>query len=191
MLEFVASTMPKITFLLGSKVVHYGQNYMEMHQLSNTRLILILKIGSFNIFKFQLILMFEVVATIMAKLPFLQYKKKAPWIMNKVLFFSVADLGLSFYRQKIDLCRLKIYQLKIYFTKNILYQMNVHLKWKHLNKVCSKFIRYMLPKRYHWNRFDSFSSVIFQTAFLNYVFHAILLTSHTFVSTVQKFRKLK
>lgn len=75
MLEFVASTMPKITFLLGSKVVHYGQNYMKMLQLFNTGFILIIKIGSFNMLKFALILIFEVVATIMAQLLFLHYKK--------------------------------------------------------------------------------------------------------------------
>ena len=78
---------------------------MKMHQLSNTRFILILKTGSFNMLKFALILMFEVVATIMAKLLFLQYKKKASWIMNKVSFLSGADLGSYYYWQKMHLCR--------------------------------------------------------------------------------------
>ena len=72
-----------------------------MHQLSNTPI----KIGSFNMLKFALIFMFEVVATIMAKLLFLQYKKKASWIMNKVSFLSVADLGSYYYWQKMHLCR--------------------------------------------------------------------------------------
>ena len=68
MLEFVPSITPKIAFLLVLKVVHYGQNYMKMLQLSNTRFIL--KIGSFNMLKFALILMFEVVATIMGEIAF-------------------------------------------------------------------------------------------------------------------------
>ena len=62
-------------FLLVLKVVHYGQNYMKMLQLFNTGFILIIKIGSFNMLKFALILIFEVVATIMAQLLFLHYKK--------------------------------------------------------------------------------------------------------------------
>ena len=103
MLEFVASIMPEISFLLVLKVVHYGQNYMKMLQLSNTRFIL--KIGSLNMLKFALILMFEIVATTMAKLLFLQYKKKGPWIMKKILFLSVVDLGSSRYQQKMNFCR--------------------------------------------------------------------------------------
>ena len=62
-------------FLLVLKVVHYGQNYMKMLQLFNTGFILIIKIGFFNMLKFALILIFEVVATIMAQLLFLHYKK--------------------------------------------------------------------------------------------------------------------
>ena len=62
-------------FLLVLKVVHYGQNYMKMLQLFKTGFILIIKIGSFNMLKFALILIFEVVATIMAQLLFLHYKK--------------------------------------------------------------------------------------------------------------------
>ena len=68
MLEFVPSITPEIAFLLVLKVVHYGQNYMKMLQLSNTRFIL--KIGSFNMLKFALILMFEVVVTIMGEIAF-------------------------------------------------------------------------------------------------------------------------
>ena len=62
-------------FLLVLKVAHYGQNHMKMLQLFNTGFILIIKIGSFNMLKFALILIFEVVATIMAQLLFLHYKK--------------------------------------------------------------------------------------------------------------------
>ena len=75
----------------------------------------------FNDLKTAHVLILEVVAIIMLKLLFLQCKKKATWIMDKVLLLSAVYLGSPYYFQKCIFLELRNRMLQLlWFHKGAL-----------------------------------------------------------------------